>query len=213
MNLARAAVCVRPSFVCGFPLIERRATKSMDTRKRNVLIGVCAAILVVVVILAVLMVSGGSSQDEAASKTDSAVAAASDASSNDVGAMRASGDGTADNEVDASEVYGDSPDAAMGTSAGGASASGADTPSARGSGSTPDNQPGGSNAGSDNSSEKGPGDSAGSDRQVALIPASKPRPMVPSGRVTTKPPILIAPTARQLNNRSGFQDDSWNPLF
>ena len=53
----------------------------MDTRKRNVLIGVGAAILVVVVILVVLMVSGGSSQDEAASKTDSAVAAASDSSS------------------------------------------------------------------------------------------------------------------------------------
>ena len=88
----------------------------MDTRKRNVLIGVGAAILVVVVILVVLMVSGGSTQDKAASKTDSAVAAASDASSKDVGVMHASGDGTADNEVDASEVYGDSPDAATGES-------------------------------------------------------------------------------------------------
>lgn len=78
----------------------------MDTRKRNVLIGVGAAILVVVVILVVLMVSGGSSQDEAASKTDSAVAAASDSSSKDVGVMHASGDSTADNEVDASRCTG-----------------------------------------------------------------------------------------------------------
>lgn len=94
----------------------------------------------------------------------------------DVGVMHASGDGTADNEVDASEVYGDSPDAATGTSAGGTSASGADTPSARGSGSTPDNQPGGSNAGSDNSSEKGPGDSAGSDPTGGADPGVKTEP-------------------------------------
>ena len=112
----------------------------MDTRKRNVLIGVGAAILVVVVILVVLMVSGGSSQDEAASKTDSAVAIAADASSKDAGVMHASGDGTADNEVDASEVYGDSPDAATGEPSAGASTSGGDAPSVSGSGSTSDNQ-------------------------------------------------------------------------
>ena len=81
----------------------------MDTRKRNVLIGVCAAILVVVVILVVLMMPGGSSQDEEASKTDGTAAVASDASSKDEGTMHASGDGAANNEVDASEVYGDSP--------------------------------------------------------------------------------------------------------
>ena len=182
----------------------------MDTRKRNVLIGVGSAILVVVVILAVLMVSGASSQDEAASKTDSAVAAASDASSKDVGVMHASGDGTADNEVDASEVYGDSPDAATGDPSAGTSTSGGDTPSVSGSGSTSDNQPSGSNAGSDNSSEK---ILPTATRQVAPIPASKLSPTAPSGRVTTKQPILLAPTARQLNNRSGFQGDSQNPLF
>ena len=108
----------------------------MDTRKRNVLIGAGAAILVVVAILVVLMVSGGSSQDEAAAKTDSAVAIASDASSKDVGVMHASGDGTADNEVDASEVYGDSPDAATGESSAGTSTSGGDAPSVSGSGPT-----------------------------------------------------------------------------
>lgn len=100
----------------------------MDTRKRNVLIGVGAAILTVVVIFVVLMVSGTSCRDEAASKTDSAVAIASDASSKGVGVMHASGDGTADNEVDASEVYGDSPDAATGESSAGASTSGAADP-------------------------------------------------------------------------------------
>lgn len=122
------------------------------------------------------MVSGGSSQDEAASKTDSAVAIASDASSKDVGAMHASGDGTADNEVDASEVYGDSPDAATGESSAGTSTSGGDAPSVSGSGSTPDNQPGGSNAGSDNSSEKGPGDSADSDPTGGADPSVKTEP-------------------------------------
>ena len=164
-------------------------------------------------ILVVLMVSGGSSQDEAASKTDSAVAIASDASSKDVGAMHASGDGTADNEVDASEVYGDSPDAATGESSAGTPTSGGDAPSVSGSGSTPDNQPGGSNAGSDNSSEKGRAILPTATRLVAPIPASKLSPTAQSGRVTTKPPILLAPTARQRSNRSGFQDDSRNPLF
>ena len=148
----------------------------MDTRKRNVLIGVGAAILVVVVILVVLMVSGGSSQDEAAAKTDSAVAIASDASSKDVGAMHASGDGTADNEVDASEVYGDSPDAATGEPSAGASTSGGDAPSVSGSGSTSDNQSGSSNAGSGDSSDKGSGDSAGSDPAGDADPGVKTEP-------------------------------------
>ena len=167
----------------------------MDTRKRNVLIGVGAAILVVVVILVVLMVSGGSSQDEAASKTDSAVAAASDSSSKDVGVMHASCDGTADNEVDASEVYGDSPDAATGEPSAGTSTSGGDTPSViiplrRVRAILPT-----------------------ATRQVAPTPASKLSPTAPSGRVTTKSPILLAPTARQRNSQSRFQDDSRNLLF
>lgn len=148
----------------------------MDTRKRNVLIGAGAAILVVLVILVVLMVSGGSNQDEAVAKTDSAVAIASDASSKDVGAMHASGDGTADNEVDASEVYGDSPDAATGEPSAGTSTSSGDAPSVSGSGSTSDNQPSGSNAGSDNSSEKGSGDSAGGDPTGGADPGVKTEP-------------------------------------
>ena len=122
------------------------------------------------------MASGGSSQDEVASKTDSAVAAASDASSKGVGAMHASGGGTADNEVDASEVYGDSPDAATGESSAGVLTSGGDAPSVSGSGSTPDNQPGGSNAGDGDSSNKGSGDSAGSDPTGGADPGVKTEP-------------------------------------
>ena len=96
----------------------------MDTRKRNVIIGVGVAVLVVVVALVALTVSGGSDkdsdQDKATSSTESAATAASDATSKDAGAMRASGDGTADNQVDASEVFGGSSNAAAGKSADGA---------------------------------------------------------------------------------------------
>ena len=148
----------------------------MDTRKRNVLIGVGVAILVVVVILVVLMMSGGSSQDEAASKTDGTVAVVSDASSKDVGIMHASGDGTADNEVDAFEVYGDSPDAATGKSAAGMSTFSGDTPSVSGSGSTSDNQPSGENAGNGDSSDKDSGDSAGSEPADGADPGVKTEP-------------------------------------
>lgn len=119
------------------------------------------------------MVSGGSSQDEAASKTDSAAAVASDASFKDVGVMHASGDDTADNEVDASEVYGDFPDAATGKPSADMSTSGGDAPSGSGSGSTSDNQPSGSNAGNDDSSDKGSGDSAGSDPAGGADPGVK----------------------------------------
>ena len=78
--------------------------------------------------------------------------------------------------VDASEVYGDSPNAATGESSAGTSTSGGDTPSVSGSGSTSDNQPSGSNAGSDNSSEKGSGDSADSDPAGGADPGVKTEP-------------------------------------
>ncbi|WP_417062508.1 hypothetical protein [Ellagibacter isourolithinifaciens] len=53
---------------------------------------------------------------------------------------------------------------------------GGDAPSVSGSGSTSDNQPGGSNAGSGDSSEKGPGDSAGSDPAGGADPGVKTEP-------------------------------------
>ena len=86
------------------------------------------------------------------------------------------GDGTADNEVDASEAYGDSPDAATGESSAGASTFGGDAPSVSGSGSTSDNQSGSSNAGSGDSSDKGSGDSAGSDPAGDADPGVKTEP-------------------------------------
>lgn len=58
--------------------------------------------------------------------------------------MHASGDGAANNEVDASEVYGDSPNAATGTSAGGTSNFGGETSNVSGSSSTSSGQTGGS---------------------------------------------------------------------
>ena len=90
--------------------------------------------------------------------------------------MHASGDGAADNEVDASEVYRDSPDAAMGESSAGTSTSGGDAPSVSGSGSTSDNQSGSSNAGNGDSSDKGSGDSAGSDQTGGADPGVKTEP-------------------------------------
>lgn len=133
----------------------------MDTRKRNVIIGVAVAVLVIVVVLVALAVSGGPDkdlgQDKVTLNTESAATAASDAASKDAGAMRASGDGTADNQVDASEVFGDSSDAAAGKSAGGASGSGGNASSTNGSGSASGSQSGGASSGSGDSSGNGSG--------------------------------------------------------
>lgn len=122
----------------------------MDTRKRNALIGVGVAIVAVVAVLVGLMVLGGSakesSQDKAAS--DNSVATVTDAPAADGGALKSTGDGTANNQVDASEAYGDS---AAGNQSGGATGS-----------SAADNQTGnstGGNAGG-GTSEGEPGGSA-----------------------------------------------------
>lgn len=122
----------------------------MDTRKRNLLIGLGASVLVVIAALVVLMALGGSNQDEAAS--GSAATAASGAVSTDVGALHSSGDGTADNQVDAFEVYGDSAD--------GAAVSGGDTPSVSGSGAVLDDQPDSAGSSDSDSAGDGEGDSA-----------------------------------------------------
>lgn len=84
----------------------------MDTRKRNLLIGAGVAILVVVILTA-LIVSGGSNknsdQDEATTNAGNTAAVAADATAKGSGTIPSSGDGTASNQVDASEVFGDSP--------------------------------------------------------------------------------------------------------
>lgn len=96
------------------------------------------------------------------SSTESAATAASDATSKDAGAMRASGDGIADNQVDTPEVFGDFSNAAADKSADGTSASGGNAPSASGSGSgsASDGQSGGADSGNGGSSESGSGGSA-----------------------------------------------------
>ena len=133
-------------------IIERRVSESMDTRKRNLLIGLGASVLVVIAALVVLMaLGGGSNQDETAS--GSAATAASDVSSADTGALHSSGDGTADNQVDAFEVYGDSAD--------GAAVSDGDTPSVSGSGVVSGDQPDGAGSSDGDSAGSGEGDSAG----------------------------------------------------
>ena len=149
MNGARAGVLRLPLFF-GCSMIERRVSESMDTRKRNLLIGLGASVLVVVAALVVLMALGGSNQDEAASS--SAATAASGAVSADAGALHSSGDGTADNQVDAFEVYGDSADDAA--------VSGGDTSSVSGSGAVSGDQPDGAGSSDSDSAGNGEGGSA-----------------------------------------------------
>ena len=149
MNIARAGVLRLPLlFRCS--MIERRVSESMDTRKRNLLIGLGTSILVVVAALVVLMALGGSNQDKAASS--SAATAASDAASASAGTLHSSGDGTADNQVDAFEVYGDSAD--------GAAVSGGATSSVSGSGVVSGDQPDGAGSSDSDSAGNGEGDSA-----------------------------------------------------
>ena len=147
MNRARAGVLRLPLlFRCS--MIERRVSESMDTRKRNLLIGLGASIVVIIAALVVLMALGGNAnQDEAVS--GSAATAASDAASASAGTLHSSGDGTADNQVDAFEVYGDSAD--------GAAVSGGATSSVSGSGVVSGDQPDG--AGSSDSGSAGSGES------------------------------------------------------
>ena len=137
-------------------MIERRVSESMDTRKRNLLIGLGASIVVIIAALVVLMALGGNAnQDEAVSgsaataASSSAATAASDAASASAGTLHSSGDGTADNQVDAFEVYGDSAD--------GAAVSGGATSSVSGSGVVSGDQPDG--AGSSDSGSAGSGES------------------------------------------------------
>ena len=126
----------------------------MDTRKRNLLIGLGASVLVVVAALVVLMaLGGGSNQDETASS--SAATAASDVSSADAGTLHPSGDGTADNQVDAFEVYGDSADDAT--------VSGGDTPSVSGSGVVSGDNEGSDSQGGESTGGTGESGSTGSD--------------------------------------------------
>ena len=126
-------------------MIERRVSESMDTRKRNLLIGLGASILVIIAALAVLMALGGSNQDGAASGAVSA----------DTGALHSSGDGTADNQVDAFEVYGDSAD--------GAAVSDGDTPSVSGSGVVSGDNEGSDSQGGESTGGTGESGSTGSD--------------------------------------------------
>lgn len=124
----------------------------MDTRKRNVIIGVGVAVLIAVVLVAVVALGGSSkvsSEDGGSSGTKNVAKVESDKSSKDKGGMRASGDGTADNQVDASEVYGDSSDGANDKSSAGTSASGSNS----------GGQSGAEGSGNGGSSENGSGGS------------------------------------------------------
>lgn len=126
---------------------------SMDTRKRNVFIAAGIAVLVAVVLVAVVAFGGSSKvlgEDGGSSGTKSVAKVESDKSSKDKGGTRTSGDGTADNEVDASEVYGDSSDGANDQASTGTSASG----------STSGGQSGAEGSGNGGSSENGSGGSS-----------------------------------------------------
>lgn len=122
----------------------------MDTRKRNALIGAGVAIVVVVAVLVGLMVLGGSakelSQDKASSGSSAAIV--TDPAVTDGGALKSTGDGTANNQVDASEAYGDSAAGNQSGDATGSSAAdnqtGNSTGGSAGSGGTSEGEPGGS---------------------------------------------------------------------
>ena len=106
------------------------------------------------------MVLGGSvtksSQDKAASGSSAAIV--TDPAATDGGTLKSTGDGTANNQVDASEVYGDSAaDNQSGAATGSNTGSGTESGS-----SAADNQTSGSaggNAGSSGASEGEPGSS------------------------------------------------------